>query len=60
MSVVFFRIDDRLIHGHTHRPARHLTALSDGRQAERIVLGDWYHQRSQLAVSRDGIALLPS
>ena len=51
---------DRLIHGHTHRPARHLTALSDGRQAERIVLGDWYHQRSQLAVSRDAIALLPS
>ena len=27
---------ERLIHGHTHRPARH--ALSVG---ERIVLGDW-------------------
>jgi UDP-2,3-diacylglucosamine hydrolase len=29
---------DILIHGHTHRPARH--ALDDG-QKERIVLGDW-------------------
>jgi UDP-2,3-diacylglucosamine hydrolase len=29
-----------LIHGHTHRPARHALEL-DGRSAERIVLGDW-------------------
>ena len=30
----------RLIHGHTHRPARH-SLLVDGESAERIVLGDW-------------------
>ncbi|WP_346839761.1 UDP-2,3-diacylglucosamine diphosphatase [Microbulbifer sp. SAOS-129_SWC] len=29
-----------LIHGHTHRPARHQFTL-DGAPAERIVLGDW-------------------
>ena len=29
-----------LIHGHTHRPARHALEL-DGKPAERIVLGDW-------------------
>jgi UDP-2,3-diacylglucosamine hydrolase len=30
----------RIVHGHTHRPARHLYDL-DGRRAERIVLADW-------------------
>lgn len=34
-----------LIHGHTHRPATHRFDL-DNRTAERIVLGDWYEQRS--------------
>jgi len=29
-----------LIHGHTHRPARHTLSI-DGEPAERIVLGDW-------------------
>ncbi|WP_226704412.1 UDP-2,3-diacylglucosamine diphosphatase [Microbulbifer elongatus] len=29
-----------LIHGHTHRPARHQLTI-DGKPAERIVLGDW-------------------
>lgn len=33
---------DRLIHGHTHRPARHdLSVSGSGKVAERIVLGDW-------------------
>jgi UDP-2,3-diacylglucosamine hydrolase len=32
---------DVLIHGHTHRPARHHQPLPDGRVAERIVLGEW-------------------
>lgn len=36
---------DRLIHGHTHRPARHELSVSGpsatGKAAERIVLGDW-------------------
>lgn len=31
---------DLLIHGHTHRPARHPLSVA-GQPAERIVLGDW-------------------
>jgi len=31
---------DRMIHGHTHRRARHLLTM-DGRSYERWVLGDW-------------------
>lgn len=31
----------RLIHGHTHRPARHSLTIA-GETAERIVLGDWH------------------
>lgn len=42
----------RLIHGHTHRPGRHTFSL-DGKNAERIVLGDWYESDSAL-VCRDG------
>ena len=42
----------RLIHGHTHRPARHEAAL-DGDSVERIVLGDWYEHGSMLSI-RDG------
>jgi UDP-2,3-diacylglucosamine hydrolase len=30
-----------LIHGHTHRPARHALTLPDGSAAERVVLGEW-------------------
>lgn len=30
----------QLIHGHTHRPARH-SLMANGKAAERIVLGDW-------------------
>jgi UDP-2,3-diacylglucosamine hydrolase len=33
----------RLIHGHTHRPARHPMTIN-GTPAERIVLGDWHHR----------------
>jgi|SRR5688572_2925390 UDP-2,3-diacylglucosamine hydrolase len=43
---------DRLIHGHTHRPAVH-----DERNGTRIVLGDWYEQGSMLRVDRDGAKL---
>jgi UDP-2,3-diacylglucosamine hydrolase len=32
---------ETLIHGHTHRPARHALTLPDGSAAERIVLSDW-------------------
>ncbi|MDE2092085.1 MAG: UDP-2,3-diacylglucosamine diphosphatase [Gammaproteobacteria bacterium] len=41
---------NRLIHGHTHRPAMH-KFQSDGKEKTRIVLGDWYHQGSLLRVS---------
>jgi UDP-2,3-diacylglucosamine hydrolase len=47
---------DRLIHGHTHRPAVHPFNL-DGKQAERIVLGDWYEHGSVLQVSADAVQL---
>ncbi|WP_257387564.1 UDP-2,3-diacylglucosamine diphosphatase [Tahibacter caeni] len=46
----------RLIHGHTHRPARHRVELGD-RVAERIVLGDWYEQGSVLRVDGERIDL---
>ncbi|HIO92494.1 MAG TPA: UDP-2,3-diacylglucosamine diphosphatase [Leucothrix mucor] len=41
----------QLIHGHTHRPATHDFEL-DGKQAKRIVLGDWYEQSSYLEFSK--------
>jgi UDP-2,3-diacylglucosamine hydrolase len=40
---------DRMIHGHTHRPAVHAHEAG-GRRCERIVLGDWYEQGSVLRV----------
>lgn len=46
----------RLIHGHTHRPAIHSLRVAN-RNAQRIVLGDWYTQGSVLRVSCDGFAL---
>ena len=47
---------DRLIHGHTHRPAIHALRVDD-RPAVRVVLGDWYEQGSVLRVDADGLAL---
>ena len=44
----------RMIHGHTHRPAVHRHALSEGIDAERIVLADWYRAGSYLEVTPDG------
>lgn len=46
---------DRMIHGHTHRPARHEHVV-DGRTCERWVLGDWYTRGSCLRVDAKGIA----
>jgi UDP-2,3-diacylglucosamine hydrolase len=43
----------RLIHGHTHRPAVH-HYTKDGTKKERIVLGDWYEQSSQLSWTAEG------
>jgi UDP-2,3-diacylglucosamine hydrolase len=47
---------DRLIHGHTHRPAIHWSVVA-GKRSARIVLGDWYEQGSVLRVDPDGIVL---
>ena len=43
----------RLIHGHTHRPARH-EHLVDGRLCERWVLSDWYQRAQYLRATPDG------
>ena len=47
---------DRLIHGHTHRPAVHEFDIN-GKKHQRIVLGDWYDQGSILTVSPDNFDL---
>ena len=44
----------RLIHGHTHRPARHDFSL-DGRACQRYVLADWYKAGSYLEVAPDAV-----
>ncbi len=43
----------RLIHGHTHRPARHLHAV-DGHTCERWVLNDWYETGGYLRCDAAG------
>ena len=43
----------RMIHGHTHRQARH-DHVVDGRACERWVLGDWHATGNALAVDTTG------
>jgi UDP-2,3-diacylglucosamine hydrolase len=45
----------RLIHGHTHRPARHVHTV-DGRACERWVLTDWYARAGCLRCDAGGCA----
>ena len=45
---------NRMIHGHTHRPAVHDYDLGEAGQARRIVLADWYNAGSYLEVNQDG------
>jgi UDP-2,3-diacylglucosamine hydrolase len=47
-----------LIHGHTHRPARHRHVI-DGRACERWVLGDWYERGSCLVADARGLRAEP-
>jgi UDP-2,3-diacylglucosamine hydrolase len=47
----------RMIHGHTHRPAIHQLEV-DGKAAQRIVLGDWYEQGSVLKVTPGELTLM--
>lgn len=48
----------RLIHGHTHRPARHLHRV-DGHDCERWVLQDWYASGGYLQCDKDGCRAFP-
>ena len=45
-----------MIHGHTHRPAVHCFEMN-GEKATRIVLGDWYTQKSILICDQRGFSL---
>lgn len=47
---------EHMIHGHTHRPNVHTIDL-DGKVAQRIVLGDWYEQGSQIYANTSGCQL---
>ena len=48
---------DVMIHGHTHRPGRHLHRVG-GRECVRWVLNDWYESPGYLEASREGIRVL--
>ncbi|UTW45729.1 hypothetical protein KFE80_02105 [bacterium SCSIO 12696] len=43
---------DKMIHGHTHRPARH-----HHNGGERIVLGDWHHHGWILTADQNNLEL---
>lgn len=47
----------RMIHGHTHKPARH-EFIHQGAACERWVLPDWYGEGGYLACTPDGCELL--
>lgn len=48
-----FNIPSIFIHGHTHRPNKHIHKI-DGKICERWVLGDWYEQGSYLMLNVNG------
>ena len=48
---------DLMIHGHTHRPARHEIDI-DGRKRVRWVLPDWYEKGGYLEASPGGVRAL--
>lgn len=47
----------RLIHGHTHRPARHIHQV-DGHTCERWVLNDWYERGGYLRCAAGGCSAI--
>lgn len=49
----------RLIHGHTHRPAKHVHQV-DGHACERWVLSDWYEYGSYLRCDAEGCRPVPA
>lgn len=50
---------DRMIHGHTHRPAFHQHRLGTGHEGQRIVLADWYGEGSYLRVEPGSCVPVP-
>lgn len=46
-----------LIHGHTHRPQRHIHRV-DGHSCERWVLNDWYQQGGYLQCDQNGCQMV--
>jgi len=46
----------QMIHGHTHRPARHALTVND-KAAERIVLGDWDKQGWFIKADTNSVSL---
>ncbi len=44
----------RIVHGHTHRPARHEHEV-DGSTRERYVLADWHDRGQYLAIDASGV-----
>jgi UDP-2,3-diacylglucosamine hydrolase len=44
----------RMVHGHTHRPARHAHAV-DGVTCERVVLADWHDRGHYLEIDETGM-----
>ena len=48
---------DQMIHGHTHRPARHEHVV-DGKKRVRWVLPDWYEKGGYLEASPEGVRSL--
>lgn len=49
---------DQMIHGHTHRPARHVHRVG-GRECVRWVLPDWYEGGGYLEATPHGVRALP-
>lgn len=47
----------RLIHGHTHRPARHALVVNS-KNAERIVLGDWHDKAWAIKADKNSLELI--
>jgi UDP-2,3-diacylglucosamine hydrolase len=45
---------ERMIHGHTHRPATHHVVV-DGRHCERVVLADWHNRGHWLEAGAEGL-----
>ena len=46
-----------MIHGHTHRPARH-ALIANNKPAERMVLGDWHDHAWCIRANPQQIALI--